>query len=135
MILKVTEATTIQEIQQEFQKCFPMLKIEFYETKHQPGEGSHVDDQLDNALTIGQASGTEKKGVININGLMKVSEAEQLFHEVFGVAAQIFRKSGDTWLQTITTDNWTLAEQNSRARESEGLPAENEEPQDYREQE
>jgi hypothetical protein len=136
MILKITENTTIEEIQQEFQRRFPYLKIEFYKTKHRPGEGSRLKDQYESHLTIGQAAGKDKKGVININGLMKVSELEQLFHEIFEVNAQVYRKSGDIWLQTITTDNWTLAEQNHHGRESTvGFTDEKEEPIDYREQE
>jgi hypothetical protein len=135
MIIKITENTLVSDIQEEFSKRFPYLKIELFEEPHGIGEGSLLKNQVPNNITIGEASGDSKKGVINVNGLMKVAELEQNFHDTFGVAAQVFRKSGDIWLQTTTTDDWTLAEQNSSGRESLGLPADDTEPIDYREQE
>lgn len=56
---------------------------------------------------------------------MKVSELESVFTETFGLSVQVFRKLGNVWLQTTTTDNWTLAEQNQKASEKEGAPEEN----------
>ncbi len=134
MIIKITEVTTIADFQEEFAKRFPHLKVEFYKTTHEPGEGSHKKDQLPVNITFGNAIGSNKKGVMNINGLMKVSEMEQQFIEIFGISAQVFRQSGDTWLQTTATDNWALAEQNSRGRESLNLPEDTSEPMNYREQ-
>jgi hypothetical protein len=64
-----------------------------------------------------------------------VSELEQQFQDIFEISAQVFRKNGDYWLQTTATDSWTLGEQNSRARESMGIVATEDEPGDYREQE
>jgi hypothetical protein len=135
MIIKITENTLVNEIQEAFHKRFPYLKIELFENPHEVGEGSALKNQLPNNITLGEASGKTKKGVISLNGLMKVAELEQNFQDTFGVAAQVFRKSGDVWLQTTATDNWTLAEQNNRGRESLGLPADDSVPIDYREQE
>jgi tyrosyl-tRNA synthetase len=54
---------------------------------------------------------------IKIDELMKVAELEGVFAKNFGLSVQVFRKSGNLWLQTTTTDNWTLAEQNQIAAE------------------
>jgi hypothetical protein len=124
----------VKEVQEEFVKRFPYLKIELYKKAHEIGEGSSPQNQLSHNVNIGNVAGADKKGIINISGLMKVSELEQLFQDEFGISAQVFRQSGNTWLQTTATDSWTLAEQNSRGRESLGLSAENEEPIDYKEQ-
>jgi hypothetical protein len=48
---------------------------------------------------------------------MKVGELEHAFNVKFGLSAQVFRKSGEIWLQTTTTDTWTLAKQNEVAME------------------
>jgi hypothetical protein len=48
---------------------------------------------------------------------MKVGELENLFAEKFGLYVQLFRKSGKVWLQTTTTDTWTLKEQSKLASE------------------
>jgi len=135
MIIKITENTLVKEVQEEFSKRFPFLKIELYNAAHAIGEGSASKNQLPINISIGTAAGDSNKGIINVNGLMKVSELEQLFQDEFGISAQVFRKAGDTtWLQTTATDSWTLAEQNSKGRESLGLSAENDEPIDYHEQ-
>lgn len=135
MILKVTETTTVKELQEEFGKRFPFLKIELYTKPHEEGEGTNPKYQLAHDVTIGDATGTSKKGVIEVNSLTKVSELEQQFQDIFDISAQVFRKNGDYWIQTTATDSWTLGEQNSRARESMGIAATEDEPEDYREQE
>ena len=110
MIIKITEATSAKELQEEFAKRFPYLKIELYTTTHQEGEGSLVKNQLPNNLNIGEATGNAQKGIIEVNSLMKVSELEQLFQSIFGISAQVFRKSYSVWIQTAATDSWTLGE-------------------------
>ena len=63
-----------------------------------------------------------------------VSELEESFYNKTGISAQVFRKSGISWLQTIVTDSWTLEQQNTRGKEStHELPKE--EQEDYHEQE
>jgi hypothetical protein len=42
---------------------------------------------------------------------------ENAFEEMYGLSVQVFRKSGNTWLQTTTSDSWTLNEQNQKALE------------------
>ncbi|MNF16790.1 hypothetical protein D3C80_2199700 [compost metagenome] len=37
---------------------------------------------------------------------------EKDFWEKLGLSAQIFRKSGNLWIETSLTDDWTLARQN-----------------------
>jgi len=50
----------------------------------------------------------------------------------FGLAAQVFRKSGRVWLETIRTDNWTLNDQNKHGRELSEEPIKDEEAgEDY----
>ena len=58
-----------------------------------------------------------KEGVAEISGDMTVLELENLFMNRFGLAAQVFRKSGNIWLETIRTDNWTLKQQNNHGME------------------
>ena len=58
-----------------------------------------------------------KDGDIQINEEMKVIELEKLFKDKFKLAVQVFRKSGNLWLETTMTDNWTLAQQNNHGRE------------------
>jgi hypothetical protein len=134
MILHITEQLTVNDLQQEFAKRFPFLKIELYLQQHEAGAGSKADTALRHDIKLGEATGNLKSGSIEVTGLTTVAALEADFQNTFGVAAQVFRKNGDYWLQTTATDNWTLAEQNSRARESVEGTTTATEPEDYREQ-
>jgi len=48
---------------------------------------------------------------------MKVIDLEKMFKNRFNLSAQVFRKSGNLWLETTMTDNWTLLQQNNHGRE------------------
>ena len=132
----VNKKRRLKELQEDFQKHFPFLKIEFYSSFHKPGEGSDKKKKLDSELTVGEVcklSGNESS--ITINGSMKVSEFEKAFKDTFGLSVQVFRKSNNLWLQTTITDGWSLSKQNQSAIEmnvAENLSAE---PEDYHEQE
>ena len=44
------------------------------------------------------------------------AELEEIFETNFGLHVQIFRKSGKIWLETSTTDGWTLNQQNEEGK-------------------
>jgi hypothetical protein len=103
---------TISAIQQEFQKEYPNLKIEFYKELHSEGEGSMKDHIINGDLTIADITNTNSDKTITPTPEMTVNELENVFAEYFKLGAQVFRKSGTVWLQTTTSDDLTLAEQN-----------------------
>ena len=115
--INITDSKTIAEIQEEFQGHFPFLKLEFYSSEHDSGEGSGKEEMIDAAKSIGDARTKHNAGDVSIHGNQKVSTLEATFHDAYGLNAQVFRKSGEVWLQTTTTDEWTLSEQNSTAME------------------
>ena len=41
-----------------------------------------------------------------------VSTLENELWKNFGLSAQVFRKSGNLWIETSLTDSWTLEQQN-----------------------
>lgn len=123
MKLVIDKTQKLITIQNEFQKQFPFLKIEFYKHTHSLGLGSPKKNTLNSELTIGDVKKNNLSGTIKINGLMKVAELESAFFVTFGLAVQVFRKSGKVWLQTTATDDWTLEEQNLKATEIENQTA------------
>ena len=135
MEIIIEKNKTLGRIQDEFHKRFPYLKIMFYDQSHSKGEGTPRTSTLDNRLTIGEVQKFDKSGVIEITGLMKVSELEKDFDTKYGLPIQVLRKSGKIWLQTSSTDEWTLAEQNQLAAEKNTTIEESSEPTDYHEQE
>ena len=117
--MTITDNKTIKDIQAEFNNKFPYLKIEFYAHEHGEREGSPNTDKLGDTLTIGDARTKMNEGDLSINANQKVSTLEQNFHDAYGLNVQVFRKSGDIWLQTIATDSWTLHKQNDKGELAE----------------
>lgn len=132
MIIEITNDKKLMEINEEFQRRFPFLKLAFFSSLHGEGELSKKDDQVDMREPIG----TFAKGEIDwkIDGLMVCGDLEKTFQEKTNLAVQVMRKSGNIWLQTSRTDYLTLAEQNAKARESMGIAEETDDTTDYREQ-
>jgi hypothetical protein len=133
MHIVIDPTRKIQSVQDDFQRHYPYLKIEFYSKAHQPGQGSLQKFQLRHDLTIGQAQDHPKNGVISITPDMKVKDVETIFEDILELHVQIFRLSGKVWLQTISTDHLTLAEQNKMALEMD-TPVLKDEAEDYHEQ-
>jgi hypothetical protein len=117
MEIIIDQTKHLSAIQVEFRKRFPYLKIEFYNHTHAVGEGSQKENTFEAHLTIQEAQNKKASGNLKIHGLMTVAELEGGFADIFGLSVQVFRKSGNVWLQTTFTDHWTLAEQNHKAKE------------------
>ncbi len=67
--------------------------------------------------TLGQCRVVHNKGMLTITPNMTVAELEQNFNDVYGLSVQVFRKSGNVWLETTATDDWTLKSQNEQGQE------------------
>ncbi len=120
----ITDEKTLREVKLEFQEKFRWLKLEFYRRGHEAGEGSPEKEHYDDSLTIGQARGIHTEGEMSIHGNLKVSSLEEEFRERYGLYVQVFRRSGEVWLQTTATDDWTLAEQNEKGGHASGTAGE-----------
>jgi hypothetical protein len=109
---------TITDIQKQFANAYPFLKIEFFKngsSKQQIYPGSM---QLAHSLKLKDASFSGKAaGELFVDDVMKVSDLEKIFMDRFGLTAQVFRRSGNIWLETSITNGWTLKQQNDHGRE------------------
>ena len=135
MDIIITDRDTISEIKTEFNKHFPFLKLEFFEANPY-GENKFSPQSIikDDKKTIGEIRHIHHPVSISINAHLKVSSLEVHFREYADIYLQVFRKSGNVWLETTSTDDWTLAEQNKKGEEmSKPVPAP--ESDDYHEQE
>lgn len=115
--LKINDNKQLKDIKQEFNSHFPHLKLEFFSEEHHQGEGSARKAMYDDNLVLKDIRKKHTEGELSINGHQKTSTFETHFFDHFGVSAQVFRKSGRIWLQTITTDEWTLSEQEHKGEE------------------
>lgn len=129
MEIIIEDSVLLSEIQTEFRKHFPYLRLEFFEFS-QSNENMFSKKNLiiDSEIPLGKVRHMHIPGFISMNGNQLVSTFEKCLQENFGINAQVFRKSRGNWLQTTSTDNWTLSEQNKKGLEMDTVlenPVEN----------
>jgi len=116
--MKIFKENKVSDVQNQFAQQFPELKLKFYKVAHHDHEGNPKKDEVaDTTLLVDLNSNLQNDEVV-LNAEMTVSELESMFEDKFGLHVQVFRHSGSTWLQTSTTDHWTLAKQIEKAKES-----------------
>lgn len=112
MEIIITDNKYIREIQEEFQKKFPFLKIEFLKNSIKNGSSSLKSQLISGKMTVGMVRHIHPEGALNIDGSRSVEEIENDFQNKFGLSAQVFRKSGSMWIETTLTHHWSLLRQN-----------------------
>lgn len=120
MKLQINKSTTIVEIQTEFSKLFPFLKIEFF-TRPREADGSlwskHMVFNHNKTMDeVGQLKADNN--TIEISPSMTVNAFEQNLQKDFGLSVQVFRKSMGSWIATTESDSWTFAVQNEKGEEA-----------------
>jgi len=131
MLLHIVPERPISEIQQEFNSAFPFLKIEFFNNKSFTRSDFSVKQIISPNRKLGDCNPVLTGGNIDIEEDMKVNELEKLFKDKFNLAIQVFRKSGNLWLETTMTDSWTLQQQNKHGREITNGKDKEPPPDDY----
>jgi hypothetical protein len=106
--MKITKTSTVTDIQEQFHAKFPLLTIRFYKVAHEDHEGSRKKDEVEDNLALSELSPSLQEASIPLTPQLTVEALESMFENEFGLHIQVFRKSGDTWLQTSVTDHWTL---------------------------
>lgn len=135
MKIQVSKDKTIGQIQDEFAQTFSYLKLVFFTKPHKAYKGSPAKFLVaDRDVTLGNLEKQPRSGDLYIEAEMPTWQLERLFEEEFGLHVQVFRKSGNTWLETSVTDDLTLDEQNAKGKASERHHFEFIDPLDYREQ-
>jgi hypothetical protein len=119
MKLNIGSNRLISEVQDEFNKSFPYLKLEFFPPtkKAKDQSGLFLNRLMPHNKKIGECQSKITDGLFEFSESMKVSELEQKLKDQFGLIVQVFRHSGNLWLQTTMTDNWTLQKQNEHGME------------------
>jgi hypothetical protein len=107
----------ISTLQNSFNHEFPFLRLEFFRHGHSLYGGNSKTDLLNREKIAGSTLRSTGKKEILITEDHTVAAVEQMFSENFGLAVQVFRKSGKSWLETTRTDDWTLRKQNDQGLE------------------
>jgi len=123
MEVTINDNRKIFAIQEEFNRAFPYLKLEFFFKPHKPGGASPKKIVKHHSKTLGECRTIHNFGKITITPQMTVTDLEQRFADIYGLGVQVFRQSGKAWLETTVTDEWTLEEQNLQGEDLSKLSA------------
>ena len=122
---------TTATLQKEFNKSFPFLKIEFFREPCIKGKGNSKDKMIMTNEVISRLQRKKQFGKISFTNQTMVRELEENFLDKFGICMQVFRKSGNVWLETTSTDDWTLEQQNEEGKSiAQDFKIERENPDD-----
>ena len=119
MEIYISEDATIATLQHEFQEAYPYLKLECYRQPHSEGQACAMADKLPSATPIEDIRMVHNFGWLDIGHHRTAAAVEHDFFHKYGLSVQILRKSGDLWLQTTVTDNWTLGQMNEEGQLAE----------------
>ena len=114
MKICIEKGTLVDEIKKIFTTRYPYLKIELY--KNSSNGYNAKKEALPYNFVLDKYIHPPGTTIININHDVTVGELEHQFEDI-GFAAEVFRKSGNVWIETSLTDNWTLQQQNAEAEE------------------
>jgi hypothetical protein len=116
MELVLSFQETVKDVKKQFCYAFPYLKLEFFTEPHVVGQGSTLLKMVPQSTLLGEINGILREGELSISPNDTVKDLEQAIQQQFGLPVQVFRKQKDVWLETTSTDNLTLAEQNEMGR-------------------
>ena len=117
MNLRIAPNRLISDLQKDFNNAFPFLKLEFFRDRNQQLPAFTFQQILPHGNRIAEGQAAITDGDIEVDPDMKVKDLEKIFKDQFSLAVQVFRCSGNLWLETTMTDNWTLRQQNEHGRE------------------
>jgi hypothetical protein len=130
--LAVEKDQTLADLQLQFSRRFPFLKIEFFREPCVKGKGTSKDKMMSSNVRLSQLLQGRKTGKLIFNEESLVSELEKSFYVRFGICMQVFRKSGNVWLETTSTDDWSLGQQNEEGRSlAQHFKIEKDNPEDH----
>lgn len=116
--MQISKERTIAALQQDFQATFPGLQLRFYQRQHAEHEGSPKRSQHPASMTLGALNAELEQGELKLSGDTSVADFERELEQRFALHAQVFRRSNNLWLQTTSTDDWSLETQNLKGLHS-----------------
>ncbi len=130
MQLSTNPQTTLEEIQNDFSKHFPNLQLRFF-LLHHPDGSNAPNEQLPAMMKLEEVRKVHGLGTVSFDPKQTVAKLEADFRVHYGVNAQVFRRAGRNWLESTSTDSWTLEKQNEFGAESLLNSNDSDKPSDY----
>jgi hypothetical protein len=116
MILHITDQRMLREIQIDFSKQFPYLRIEFFTPSHHNNTPAKNVTKIDPYIRAGVIRKKHFVHAVNVFPDTSVKEFEQMMRDDFNADVQVYHYTKAGWLQTDVTDIATLDELNDQGR-------------------
>jgi hypothetical protein len=118
MIIELKSEMMLMDLKKQFHSYYPHLKIEFFsEVRNESGRNSKA--QMLSNETVLSGMGSFVPTQIEFSGDTTVAAFEAMFANQAGLNVQVFRKSGNVYLETSNTDDWTLDQEHKEALTSQ----------------
>lgn len=113
MIIRIDAKLTIGELQRNFQRQFPFLKLEFFNQPYAWEYGNEDGINYHPSFKLGKIALTPfSKSLLNVQPWHTPAQLEEKLMLDFGLIAQVYRRFEDQWIQTDGSDDVSLSEQN-----------------------
>jgi hypothetical protein len=111
MKIQINDHRKIFAIQEEFNKLFPRLKIEFLGKPN--NLGSSPSEKVSNSSkTLGDCRIEHVSGELTITPTMTAADLKQTLGDKYGLSINLLRESGSEWVETTNNAKLSLQEQN-----------------------
>jgi len=108
--------TLIEDVKTVFTNYYPWLKIEFYKPFTDEKPNCLKKEVLSTNFVLSNVLKHSNSAIIDLDETVTVAALETQFADI-GLTTEVFRKSGNVWVETSLTNNWTLQQQNAEAEE------------------
>ncbi|MBC8047225.1 MAG: hypothetical protein H7Y00_10545 [Fimbriimonadaceae bacterium] len=112
--LRISSNSTIRDVQNDLEQQFPFLKFEFCKNMESESKNERPE-MLSPALKLSAFVNGRENIYINLNEDKKVFELKNDFKNI-GLAIVIYRISGNVWVKTSLTEDWSLQMQNTAGK-------------------
>ncbi|MEI9935044.1 MAG: hypothetical protein WDM71_09405 [Ferruginibacter sp.] len=116
MKITINKESLVKNVQDQFNIRYPFLKLEFFKNYSNGKAIPKIERAGANEL-VKQLPGFVNEGIINIDYKRTVTELENDFKKQIGIMVEVFRRSGNVWIETSLTDDWTLEQQNKEGEQ------------------
>lgn len=111
MKIQINDHRKIFAIQEEFNKLFPRLKVEFRGKPNKVGS-SPSEKIYSSSKTLGDCRIKHTEGELTITPSMTAADLKQILGDKYGLSINLLRQSGSEWIETTNNNNLSLQEQN-----------------------
>lgn len=113
MMIEILDKMLLQDVQDGFQRCYPNLWIDFFYDHNLPGTLHVTPEKIKPGTPISRLTVFKKDVLLDIDSNKTVTQLEKHFLDELGVQVKVMRKSGNVFVGTPYTNDWTLDAQNA----------------------